>query len=264
MLASHTPAPPSLRTPSQRSSPRCRSSSSGRVGEDAAGVQQLFNDIAPTYDLLNDVLSAGLHRVWKAAAVQWSRAAPGNAALDVCCGSGDLALRLATAVGSSGSVVGLDFAAAQLDVAARRETEAASPRACNIAWLEGDATRLPFPDASFDAATCGYGLRNVVDRAAALRELRRVLRPGASLAVLDFAHSESALTTAVQSAFLDGLVVPTARLAGAEAEYAYLKQSIESYPTGTELCRMAREAGFSRAVFHELAPGGLMGCLVCS
>lgn len=231
------------------------------VGEDAEGRRQLFNTIAPTYDLLNDVLSVGLHRVWKAAAVQWSGARPGTAALDVCCGSGDLALRLAAVVGPSGAVTGLDFAASQLAVAAGKE--GVSGAACRVAWTEGDATALPFPPASFDAATCGYGLRNVVDRLAALRELRRVLRPGAALAVLDFNHSQDEATTAVQSAFLDTLAVPAARLAGVEPEYAYLKQSIASYPTGPQLMAMAKEVGFQRAVFHELA-GGLMGCLVAS
>jgi len=243
--------------------PRWRSWRRRAVGEDAEGRKQLFNDIAPTYDLLNDVLSVGLHRVWKAAAVQWSGARPGAAALDVCCGSGDLALRLAAVVGPSGAVTGLDFAASQLAVAATKERSSAAA-ACPVAWTEGDATALPFPAASFDAATCGYGLRNVVDRLAALRELRRVLRPGAALAVLDFNHAEDAATTAVQNAFLDSLAVPVARLAGVEPEYAYLKESIASYPTGPQLVALAREAGFQRAVFYPLQPGGLMGCLVAS
>jgi len=228
------------------------------AGEGAEGRRELFNNIAPAYDLLNDALSLGLHRAWKAAAVQWSRATPGCAVLDVCCGSGDLALRLAQVVGPSGSVVGLDFAEAQLERAAQRESPSEAAPVC---WLQGDALALPFPEAFFDAATCGYGLRNVVDPLLALREACRVLRPGATLAVLDFSHSESTLTTAVQSAFLDTLVVPAARLASLEAEYAYLKESIARYPTGRELEALAYEAGFSRAVHHEIA-GGLMGCLV--
>ena len=233
------------------------------VGEGAEGRRVLFNTIAPVYDTLNDVLSVGLHRAWKAAAVQWAALPRGGAALDVCCGSGDLALRLSEAVGPSGSVVGLDFAEAQLERAAQRESERRGGGAASIRWLQGDAVALPFPDRSFDGATCGYGLRNVVDQAGALRELARVLRPAARLAVLDFNHSESPLTTAVQSAFLDSLVVPAARLAGAEAEYAYLKSSIAAYPTGLQLVVLAKQAGFAEASYYELA-GGLMGCLVAS
>lgn len=187
------------------------------VGEGAEGRRELFNSIAPVYDTLNDVLSLGLHRVWKVAAMQWARLPPSGAALDLCCGSGDLALRLAEAVGSAGSVVGLDFAEAQLQRAAEREAELPPRPAARVRWLAGDACALPFEDDSFDGATCGYGLRNVVGQAAALRELARVLRPGSRAALLDFNHSESPLTTAVQSAFLDSLVVPAARLAGASA-----------------------------------------------
>jgi len=233
------------------------------VGEGSEGRRELFNKIAPAYDVLNDALSLGLHRVWKQATVQWAGLRLGGAALDICCGSGDVALRLSEAVGPSGSVVGLDFAQAQLERAAQRESELA-PRAsaCAIRWLQGDALELPFGDASFDGATCGYGLRNVVRPLGALQELARVLRPGARAALLDFCHSDSPLTTAVQSAFLDTLVVPAARIAGVEEEYAYLKGSIAAFPTGPRLCTLAREAGFSQAIYHEVA-GGLMGVLVC-
>lgn len=179
--------------------------------------QELFNKIAPAYDLLNDVLSGGLHRVWKAAAVQWSRARPGDTVLDICCGSGDVALRLAAVVGPTGRVTGLDFALEQLAVAARREAplfESEPGGRARVNWTEGDATALPFEDASFDAATCGYGLRNVVDQRRCLAELARVLRPSGRAVLLDFNHSESEAVTAVQSALLDTLVVPAASLAG--------------------------------------------------
>ena len=266
------------------------------VGQGAAGRQALFNNIAPVYDTLNDVLSLGQHRIWKArrrspacrrnalhrparrgadapplaraqeATVQWSGARAGQAVLDVCCGSGDIALRLASAVGASGHVTGLDFAAAQLAVAARREepllASGATSRAA-VRWVEGDACALPFPDDAFDAATCGYGLRNVVDIPAALAQLRRVLRPGATAALLDFNNSESPLARPVQRAALDNLVVPLARAAGVAAEYEYLAPSIAAFPTGRQQVALARAAGFSRAVHYELA-GGLMGVLVAT
>jgi demethylmenaquinone methyltransferase/2-methoxy-6-polyprenyl-1,4-benzoquinol methylase len=197
--------------------------------------------------------------------VQWCRASPGQAALDVCCGSGDIALRLASAVGASGSVTGLDFAAAQLAVAAKREEPLLSGGANRAAvrWVEGDACALPFADDSFDAATCGYGLRNVVDIPGALAQLRRVLRPGATAALLDFNNSESPVARAVQTAALDNLVVPLARMAGVAAEYEYLAPSIAAFPTGRQQVALAKAAGFSSAVHYELA-GGLMGVLVAT
>lgn len=153
---------------------------------------------------LNERLSLGQHRVWKRMAVRWSRAAPGHAALDVCCGSGDLAFELARAVGASGSVTGLDFAAEMLDDAEARRAPAASTRPAArplaaMTWVQGDALALPFADATFDAATMGYGLRNVADIPKALAELARVLKPGASVAVLDFNNSEDALVDGLQA-----------------------------------------------------------------
>jgi len=127
--------------------------------------------------------------------------------------------------------------------------------------MPGDAQKLPFESDAFDGATCGYGLRNVLDARACLAELHRVLRPGARLAVLDFNKSSDVVTTGIQSAFLDLLVVPVATAAGAADEYRYLKGSIAAYYTGRELEQMARDAGFSRATFYELT-GALMGCLV--
>jgi ubiquinone/menaquinone biosynthesis C-methylase UbiE len=137
-------------------------------------------------------------------AVRWSGARPGGSALDVCCGSGDLAFELATAVGPSGRVTGLDFAAEMLeDAEARRDAAAAARPAARplapMAWVQGDALALPFADGSFDAATMGYGLRNVADIPRALSELARVLRPGASAAVLDFNNSTDPLVDGVQA-----------------------------------------------------------------
>ena len=201
------------------------------------------------------------------ATVQWSGARRGDAVLDVCCGSGDIAVRLSQVVGAAGSVVGLDFAAAQREVAARREAEArgagGASDAAAVRWLEGDACAMPFDDAAFDAATCGYGLRNVVDIPAALSELHRVLRPGATAALLDFNRSESALVQAAQRTMLDNVVVPVARAAGVAAEYEYLVPSIERFPTGREQVALARAAGFAHASHYELV-GGLMGVLVAT
>ncbi|OUS47200.1 methylase [Ostreococcus tauri] len=230
--------------------------------------RELFNDIAPVYDRLNDALSLGLHRAWKRAAVKWIECGSGMRALDVCCGSGDVAIKMSTFVGSEGSVTGLDFAAKQLTFAAEKEREERSRRGTDamgkIDWIEGDALNLPFEDDSFDCATIAYGLRNVSDIPRAMRELRRVVRPGAKVAVLDFNNPDDPTTAAVQGFMLDNVVVPIADLNGVAAEYRYLRPSIERFPRGQEQVDLARDAGFREATFYELQPGGLMGCLVCT
>lgn len=231
--------------------------------------KEMFNDIAPVYDALNDALSLGLHRAWKRCCVKWSGARVGDRALDACCGSGDVALKLADVVGVTGAVVGLDFASKQLAYAGEKERkkreeapERAQSRMSAIEWVEGDALRLPFDDDSFDCATMAYGLRNVSDIPLALSELRRVLRPGAKLAVLDFNNPTDGTTAAVQAFVLDNIVVPIADLNGVAAEYRYLRPSIERFPRGAEQVDLAREAGFREATHYALSPGGLMGCLV--
>ena len=161
-------------------------------------------------------------------------------------------------------MVGLDFAAAQLRVAAEKEAKHPTGyKLSPISWQQGDALDLPHPDGSFDGATIGYGLRNVSDIPKALSELARVLRPGGRAAVVDFNNATDPNLNALQGFILDNVVVPVADLNGVAAEYRYLRPSIERYPKGPELVDLAIEAGFAKATFYELAPGNLMGCLVC-
>jgi len=221
----------------------------------------MFDDIAPVYDRFNDVLSLGQHRLWKRRAVRRSGAGPGMSALDVCCGSGDLARILARRVGPKGAVVGLDFAQNMLDAAGARLVRRPERRA-SVNWVLGDATALPYEDCSFDAATMGYGLRNVESRAQALAELYRVLRPGARCAILDFNNSQNPLVRRLRNGILEQVVVPAARRQGLGPEYAYLRPSIEDFETGPEQEALAQAAGFERAE-HEALAGGLMGLLVC-
>lgn len=228
--------------------------------------QKLFNRIAPVYDQLNDVLSLGQHRIWKRMAVKWCQASAGQQALDVCCGSGDLAFRLAEAVGPSGQVVGLDFAQEMLDDAdARQASQAHGIRSqnANIQWVQGDAMQLPFPNCSFDAATMGYGLRNVPDVLQALKELHRVLKPGAKVAVLDFNNTDDQFVDWFQGFSLENIVVPAARLYGLAEEYEYLRPSIKRFATGKQQEDFARQAGFVRATHYEIG-FGLMGTLVAA
>lgn len=225
----------------------------------ATDIQGIFNRIAPVYDDLNQRLSFGLHRVWKQMAVNWSEAKAGDTVLDVCCGSGDLALLLARQVGATGTVYGVDFSAEQLVVAAERTSRAYLPTA--IHWMLGDALALPFADQTFGAITMGYGLRNLTDIPQGLRELHRVLKPGAKAAILDFHRPQGRLAEGFQRWYLQTIVVPTARDMGLTEEYAYIGPSVDRFPTGREQVALAKQAGFAEAVHYPIL-GGLMGVLV--
>ena len=231
------------------------------VQPDTATIRDLFNRIAPVYDDLNQSLSFGLHQVWKRMAVDWSDAQPGMTCLDVCCGSGDLALILAEKVGQTGKVTGADFAAAQLAIAAQRAAQ--QGYADRIHWVEADALALPFEDQAFDAATMGYGLRNLTNIPKGLSELYRVLKPGARAAILDFHKPQNSLVQQFQQWYLDHQVVPTAERYDLTSEYAYIGPSVERFPVGPEQVNLARQVGFSHAVHYPLM-GGLMGVLVAT
>jgi demethylmenaquinone methyltransferase/2-methoxy-6-polyprenyl-1,4-benzoquinol methylase len=227
----------------------------------ASDIQGIFNRIAPVYDELNQALSLGQHRIWKLMAVKWSDAQPGDFGLDLCCGSGDLTQLLARQVGQTGQVIGLDFAAEQLAIAAQRTNDRIPP--LPIRWLEGDALNLPFADSTFDCATMGYGLRNVVDIPCCLQELYRVLKPGAKAAILDFNRPSQPWLRAFQQWYLQTIVVPAAQRFGLTDEYAYIAPSLDRFPTGAEQVALANQAGFAQATHYPIA-GGMMGVLVLS
>ncbi|XP_027361822.1 2-phytyl-1,4-beta-naphthoquinone methyltransferase, chloroplastic isoform X2 [Abrus precatorius] len=157
----------------------------------------LFSRIAPVYDNLNDLLSLGQHRIWKRMAVSWTEAKMGDRVLDLCCGSGDLSFLLSQKVGSDGKVIGLDFSREQLLIATSRQHSLSNKCFTNIEWIEGDALDLPFSDGWFDAVTVGYGLRNVVDKRKAIREILRVLKAGSRVSILDFNKSDESLTSSI-------------------------------------------------------------------
>ncbi|CAI9300089.1 unnamed protein product [Lactuca saligna] len=229
----------------------------------SADRQALFSRIAPVYDNLNDVLSLGQHRIWKRMAVNWSGAKEGNNVLDLCCGSGDLAFLLSQKVGLNGQVTGLDFSREQLIVASKRQQLRAKACYCNLKWVEGDAVDLPYPDCYFDAITIGYGLRNVVDKYKAMKEVYRVLKPGSKASILDFNKTTDEFRTSIQGWMIDNIVVPVAAGYGLTQEYRYLKSSIQEFLTGEELEHLALESGFSSAKHYEIS-GGLMGNLVAT
>lgn len=224
----------------------------------ASEIRDLFDRIAPVYDQLNNGLSLGQHRIWKRMALKWSAAAEGDIALDLCCGSGDLAQLLARQVGATGQVYGVDFSSALLAIAEQRIKNQYPP--LPIRWVEANALDLPFADHYFDAATMGYGLRNVTDIPRCLSELYRVLKPGAKAAILDFHRPKQPLMRAFQQWYLENAVVPAAERLGLTEEYAYIAPSLERFPTGREQVSLAQKAGFTAT--HYPIAGGMMGVLV--
>ncbi|NER49586.1 MAG: bifunctional demethylmenaquinone methyltransferase/2-methoxy-6-polyprenyl-1,4-benzoquinol methylase UbiE [Symploca sp. SIO1A3] len=231
------------------------------VKPSSSEIRDLFNRIAPIYDQLNNWLSIGQHRVWKLMAVKWTNPSPGKTYLDLCCGSGDLAQLLASQVGATGHIYGVDFSVAQLAIAKARVVHKYPP--LPITWVEADALNLPFADNYFDGATMGYGLRNVTDIPLCLRELYRVLKPDATAAILDFNRPTQPATSLFQQWYLKNLVVPCAKNFGLKEEYAYIVPSLERFPTGLEQVELAREAGFVSATHYPIA-AGMMGVLVLS
>ena len=224
---------------------------------DPQAVRELFEQIAPRYDQLNDLLSFGLHRLWKRQAVAWLQPRPGQRLLDLCCGTGDLALLLAARVRPGGEVLGLDQAEAPLQVARQR---AARQPWLPLTFRSGDALATELASGWADGASLAYGLRNLADPGAGLRELRRVLRPGGRAAVLDFNRPQTAAVAGFQRQYLQHLVVPLAGWFGLPEHYAYLEASLERFPTGSEQVQLAGAAGFAEARHRPLA-AGLMGLL---
>lgn len=226
---------------------------------DPAAVEQLFNDVAPRYDRLNDLLSLGLHRQWKRQLLAWLQPQRGECWLDLCCGTGDLALALARTVRPQGQVIGLDAAAAPLHLAEERRQR--EPWLA-VEWVQGDATASALPSEHFDGVVMAYGLRNLADPAAGLAEIQRVLKPGGRAGVLDFNRlPESSWSAAFQRQYLRRIVVPAAALAGLEAQYAYLEASLKRFATGAQQESMAMNAGF-RSAKHRPLMAGQMGMLL--
>jgi demethylmenaquinone methyltransferase / 2-methoxy-6-polyprenyl-1,4-benzoquinol methylase len=193
----------------------------------SAKVKELFTRIAPRYDLLNDLQSFGLHRAWKRRALELTGARPGVRALDICCGTGDLAFGMAR---RGASVVGLDFSDRMLQVAEarRRRDLGVANEDPNPRFIQGDAQALPFPDNSFDAVTVGYGLRNLADWKTGLREMWRVAAPAGRVVVLDFGKPRNPLWRSVYFGYMR-FFVPVLGLvfAGSAGAYSYILESLK-------------------------------------
>lgn len=225
-----------------------------KTGEQRAElVEDLFATIAHRYDLINDLQSGGLHRLWKRRLVTLALQRRPEMALDVCCGTGDVALRLAA---EGVQVVGCDFSGPMLSVAARRSREGRDDD--RLTWVRADALNLPVASASVDVVTISYGLRNLASFEGGLAELWRVLKPGGRLLVLDFGKPPARLWRALYYAYLRAIVPIFGRLFfGNSATHAYIYDSLVAYPAQTGVDRWLREHG-AVSPRTELLLGGMM------
>jgi demethylmenaquinone methyltransferase / 2-methoxy-6-polyprenyl-1,4-benzoquinol methylase len=220
----------------------------------ARRVRGVFDSVAERYDLMNDLMSGGTHRLWKRFTLALANLRPGQRALDVAGGSGDLAAGLARQVGARGLVVLTDINAAMLARGRDRLIDAGC--VANVACVQADAERLPFADNSFDCITIGFGLRNVTDKAAALNSMRRCLRPGGQLLVLEFSQPRLPGLKPLYDAYSFRVLPLLGRVvAGDEASYRYLAESIRMHPDQEALLGMLKQAGLEGCRYHNLAGG---------
>jgi demethylmenaquinone methyltransferase/2-methoxy-6-polyprenyl-1,4-benzoquinol methylase len=220
----------------------------------AAKVSDLFAGIARRYDLLNDLQSFGMHRLWKRRVVTLADVKAGDRALDLCCGTGDIAFALAA---RGAEVTGLDFSEKMLDVA-RTRLERSKVKSGNVSFIQGDAEQLPFPDNSFDAVTMGYGLRNLTSWEAGLREMMRVVKPGGRIVVLEFGKPANVLWQKLYFTHLKCSVPLIGLLfCGNPQAYAYILESLKHYPAQRAVAEKMRELGLKDVQIVDFVGGAM-------
>lgn len=222
--------------------------------EKAHRVRAVFDSVASRYDVMNDLMSGGVHRLWKRFALSLTGLRPGGTVLDVAGGTGDLALGLAQQVGRSGLVVLTDINAAMLDAGRDRLIDGGAVG--NVLCAQADAEQLPFADESFDCVTIGFGLRNVTDKPRALAAMRRVLKCGGQLLVLEFSKPTNAALESVYDAYSFRVLPFLGRVVTGDADsYRYLAESIRRHPDQETLLSMMRAAGLEDCRYHNLTGG---------
>jgi demethylmenaquinone methyltransferase / 2-methoxy-6-polyprenyl-1,4-benzoquinol methylase len=239
--------------------------------EFATQVRAMFDRIAGVYDRLNRVMSAGLDQGWRRRAVERAELESGQSALDVCCGTGDLAFELAHAVGPGGRVVGCDFSERMLELARAKEEEirateeglggpgsnGAGGGSAPVEFEWADALDLPYPDESFDAVTVGFGVRNLADLEAGLAELARVLKPGGRLVILEITQPQRPPLSTFFSLWFDRIVPLLGKAAGDSDAYSYLPDSVRGFPPPDRLAELMDGAGLE-GVRWLLLGGGII------
>jgi demethylmenaquinone methyltransferase/2-methoxy-6-polyprenyl-1,4-benzoquinol methylase len=224
------------------------------VAEKQARVRAVFESVAGNYDLMNDLMSAGTHRLWKRFTLSQTGLRPGQRALDVAGGTGDLSAGMAKQVGNDGLVVLTDINAAML--AEGRNALTDRGLVANVRYSLANAERLPFPDSSFDCVTIGFGLRNVTDKMSALRSMQRVLKPGGQLLILEFSHPVAPGLKPLYDAYSFSVLPWLGKIvARDEASYRYLAESIRKFPKQETLLEMMGEAGLEGCRYHNLTGG---------
>jgi demethylmenaquinone methyltransferase / 2-methoxy-6-polyprenyl-1,4-benzoquinol methylase len=223
-------------------------------GEKARRVRDVFDSVANRYDLMNDLMSAGAHRLWKRFALSCTNLRPGQRALDVAGGTGDLASGMARQVGPAGLVLLTDINAAMLDRG--RDRLLNEGIVGNVEIVQANAEKLPFADSQFDCVTIGFGLRNVTDKPAALASMRRVLKPGGQLIVLEFSQLVVPALRPLYDAYSFRILPRLGELiAGDSASYKYLAESIRKHPDQETLLGMMRDAGLENCRYQNLSAG---------
>ncbi|MFT5500848.1 MAG: demethylmenaquinone methyltransferase/2-methoxy-6-polyprenyl-1,4-benzoquinol methylase [Woeseiaceae bacterium] len=221
--------------------------------EKARRVRDVFDSVANQYDIMNDLMSGGLHRLWKKFTIEQAAIRRGQAVLDLAGGTGDLASVFARQVGSAGQVVLADINASMLQEGRRRLID--SGAGGNVSIAQVDAEKLPFATAGFDCITMAFGLRNVTNKEAALASMLRVLKPGGKAMILEFSQPSAAIKPAYDLYSFKVLPFLGELVASDSASYQYLAESIRMHPDQETLLTMMRDAGFERCRYHNLAAG---------
>lgn len=224
------------------------------VEEKSTLVAEVFHSVASKYDLMNDLMSMGMHRLWKQFTIEQAALKPGQYVLDVASGTGDLAKAFAKIVGKTGKVVMTDINDAMLAVGRDRLIDAGILN--NVECVQADAQDLPFESNYFDCVTIAFGLRNVTDKQAALRSMYRVLKPGGKLLILEFSHPPAPLLSKIYDAYSFNVIPKLGELVTNDrASYQYLVESIRMHPDQETLKSMMLEAGFEDVDYFNLAGG---------
>ena len=224
------------------------------VEEKAGKVAEVFHSVAGNYDLMNDLMSGGIHRLWKRVTIEMSGVRPGHTVLDIAGGTGDLAAKFSRIVGSEGTVVLADINDSMLKVGRDRLVDRGITD--NVRFSQADAQHLPFPDNTFDVITIAFGLRNVTDKDMALRSMLRVLKPGGKLLVLEFSKPPNPLLSKIYDGYSFNVLPKLGKLFANDADsYQYLAESIRMHPNQETLLEMMDTAGFEHTDYHNMTGG---------
>ena len=225
-----------------------------KVEEKAGKVAEVFHSVAGKYDLMNDLMSGGVHRLWKRMTIEMSGVRRGDTVLDIAGGTGDLTAKFSRIVGPEGTVVLADINDSMLRVGRDRLTDLGIVN--NVKFSQADAQYLPFPDNSFDVITIAFGLRNLTDKDLALRSMLRVLKPGGRLLVLEFSSPVNPLLSKIYDTYSFSILPKLGKLFASDADsYQYLAESIRMHPDQETLQGMMDNAGFANTDFHNMTGG---------